>query len=275
MSSQSNNTPFHLVKPSHWPLVVSTFVLNSLLYVTIQMHYDYSDASSIFLTSMFFVVWSTFSWWFDVCVESTHGGHFTSKVRQGITLGFILFIASEVMFFFSFFWAFFHSSLSPVFNIGGIWPPLGIDVINPWGVPLLNTLILLTSGATVTRAHHAILKNQTRTVALNLDLTLILAVLFTKLQLIEYLESTFTISDSVYGSIFFLMTGFHGFHVIVGTIFLFVCLIRHDAGHFTRMYHIGFEAAIWYWHFVDVVWILLFICVYWWGGVVNYLVIPI
>jgi cytochrome c oxidase subunit 3 len=266
MSLISNNTPFHLVKPSPWPFVVSMFAFNTFVNTAIQVHYDHPDANFNFKCSLFFLVWSVFSWWFDVTVEATHGGHFTSKVRKGITLGFILFVVSEVMFFVSFFWAFFHSSLAPVYNIGGVWPPLGIDVINPWGVPLLNTLILLTSGATVTKAHHALLKNQSRLVVLNLDLTLILAVIFTKLQMFEYVESTFTISDSVYGSLFFLLTGFHGFHVLVGTIFLFVCLIRHDAGHFSRFYHLGFEAAIWYWHFVDVVWILLFISIYWWGG---------
>jgi cytochrome c oxidase subunit 3 len=267
----SNNTPFHLVKPSAWPFVTALFVLNMVLYIVIQFHYslEYNNPSSIFIISMFFVVWSAFSWWFDVMVESTHGGHFTSKVRWGIAYGFILFIASEIMFFVSFFWTFFHSSLSPVFNIGGVWPPAGIDIISPWGVPLLNTLILLTSGATVTRAHHALLKNKFRTVILNLDLTLILAILFTKLQLFEYTESSFSISDSIYGSIFYLMTGFHGFHVLIGTIFLFVCLIRYDSGHFSRVYHLGFEAAIWYWHFVDVVWIFLFICLYWWGGSIT------
>jgi len=203
MLLKTNNTPFHLVKPSPWPFVVSLFVFNTFIYITIQMHYLYPKASSIFLLSLFFFIWSLFSWWYDVIIESTFGGHFTSKVRFGITLGFILFIASEVMFFFSFFWAFFHSSLSPVFNIGGIWPPAGIDTISPWGVPLLNTLILLTSGATVTKAHHALLKNQSKTVVLNLDLTLLLAIFFTRLQLLEYTESSFTISDSVYGSLFF------------------------------------------------------------------------
>ena len=266
----TSKTPFHLVKPSLWPFASSTFVLTTFLYVIIQFHYEYSSASSTFLTSSFFLIWVAFSWWADVCIESYRGGHHTSKVRTGIRMAMVLFIVSELMFFFGFFWAFFHSSLSPVYNIGGVWPPVAVEVISPWGVPLLNTVILLASGATVTRAHHAILKNQNNTVVYNLDLTLILAILFTKLQVMEYSESTFRISDSVYGSIFYLMTGFHGIHVFIGTCFLFVCLIRMELGHFSRNYHFGFEAAIWYWHFVDVVWILLFICLYWWGGAISF-----
>ena len=142
-------------------------------------------------------------------------------------------------------------------------------MLNPLHIPLLNTVILLASGATVTRAHHAILKNQNETVTANLNYTLVLAYLFTKLQVWEYSVSTFKISDSIYGSIFYLMTGFHGIHVFIGTCFLFICLIRLELGHFSRNYHFGFEAAIWYWHFVDVVWILLFICLYWWGGAIT------
>jgi heme/copper-type cytochrome/quinol oxidase subunit 3 len=261
-----SSTPFHLVKPSSWPICVGIFLLTSLLYTVMQFHYEFSDTLSVIYVSSFFVLWTAFSWWFDVCVEAYRGGHHTSKVRSGIRMAMLLFIFSEVMFFFGFFWAFFHSSLAPVYNIGGVWPPQGIDLISPWGVPLLNTVILLTSGATVTKSHHAIIKNQESSLIYNLDLTLILAILFTKLQVMEYSESTFIISDSVYSSIFYLMTGFHGIHVFIGTCFLFVCLIRIEAGHFSRNYHFGFEAAIWYWHFVDVVWILLFICLYWWGG---------
>ncbi len=270
MASTTSKTPFHLVKPSLWPFASSVFTMTTLLYVIIQFHYNtIIDISNVFLISTFFLLWTAGSWWFDVCVESYRGGHHTDKVRIGIRMAMFLFILSEVMFFFGFFWAFFHSSLSPVYNIGGVWPPKSIDLINPWGVPLLNTAILLTSGATVTKAHHAILKNQNKTVIYNLDLTLILAIIFTKLQVMEYSESTFNISDSVYGSIFYLMTGFHGIHVFIGTCFLFVCLIRMELGHFSRNYHFGFEAAIWYWHFVDVVWILLFICLYWWGGAIT------
>ena len=269
MSLVSSTTPFHLVKPSAWPLVTSFFALSLLLFAVISMHYpQFEDSVNISLISLFFLTWTAGSWWFDIIVEGFRGGHHTIKVRQGLRMAMALFIVSEVMFFAGFFWAFFHSSVAPVYNIGGVWPPVGIDVLSPWGVPLLNTFILLASGATVTHAHHAIQLNDNYKVLYSLDLTLVLAILFTKLQLLEYCETSFTIADSVYGSLFFLMTGFHGVHVFVGTCFLAVCLFRFEAGHFSRYYHFGFEAAIWYWHFVDVVWILLFICLYWWGGTI-------
>ena len=182
-------------------------------------------------------------------------------------LGMILFIVSEIMFFFAFFWAFFHSSLSPAFNIGGTWPPVAITVIPTFGIPLTNTFLLLSSGATVTWSHHAIIVRAKKQALFSLILTLVLATLFTTLQVVEYLDSPFTISDSVFGSCFFMTTGFHGFHVFIGTIFLFVSFLRIVFNHFTSTHHFGFEAAAWYWHFVDVVWLFLFVAVYWWGGI--------
>jgi len=162
--------------------------------------------------------------------------------------------------------AFFHSSLSPTVELGAVWPPKGIQVLNPWEIPFLNTVILLTSGASVTWAHHAILAGSRSQGIMALLATLFLAVFFTGFQILEYLEAPFTISDSVYGSTFFLATGFHGFHVFIGTLFLTVCLIRFASSHFTKRHHFGFEAAAWYWHFVDVVWLFLFVSIYWWGG---------
>lgn len=261
-----STTPFHLVKASSWPIYTSIFAGTMLLFTAINFHYNYENCVSIIFTTLFLLVWSMGSWWFDISLEGFKGGHHTSKVRSGLRMAMALFILSEVMFFLGFFWALFHSSLNPVFNIGGVWPPQGIETISPWSVPLLNTLILLASGATVTKAHYAIQKNDNFEVIWNLDLTIILALIFTKIQVFEYNVSSFTISDSVYGSLFYLMTGFHGLHVLIGTCFLIVCLFRYEAGHFSSFYHFGFEAAIWYWHFVDVVWILLFICLYWWGG---------
>lgn len=261
-----SSTPYHLVKASAWPLFTGFFAGTMLLFTAINFHYDYSGAVSNIFICLFFLVWTMFSWWFDVALEGFKGGHHTAKVRSGLRMAMALFILSEVLFFAGFFWAFFHSALNPVYNIGGVWPPVGIDTISPWGVPLLNTLILLASGATVTKAHYAIQKNDSFNVIFNLDLTLILALLFTKIQVFEYNESTFTIADSIFGSLFYVMTGFHGAHVLIGTIFLFVALLRYESGHFSSFYHFGFEAAIWYWHFVDVIWILLFICLYWWGG---------
>jgi cytochrome c oxidase subunit 3 len=179
----------------------------------------------------------------------------------------ILFIVSEIMFFFAFFWGFFASSLAPTIEIGGIWPPPGINVLNPWEIPLLNTLILLLSGFTCTWAHHAMIEGKRQAVILSLGLTVILGIIFTGLQAMEYFEADFTISDGIYGSTFFLTTGFHGFHVLVGTTFLVVCFFRVLSYHFTRNHHFGFEAAAWYWHFVDVVWLFLFVSIYWWGGI--------
>jgi len=181
-------------------------------------------------------------------------------------MGYDLVHCFEVMFFFAFFWAFYASCLSPAVEIGGIWPPAGIDVLNPWEVPLLNTLILLVSGATCTWAHDAMISGDRKGVLLGLGLTVSLGAVFTGLQGIEYFDANFTISDGIYGSTFFLATGFHGFHVLVGSTFLVVCLIRANNHHFTRQHHFGFEAAAWYWHFVDVVWLFLFISIYWWGS---------
>jgi len=181
----------------------------------------------------------------------------------------ILFIVSEVMFFVSFFWAYFHFALSPAIEIGCLWPPYGIQVFNYLHIPLYNTFVLLLSGVCVTWTHNEILlknsKNKFNTY-FSLILTLILAIHFTYWQLREYIMSSFNISDSVYGSIFFMATGFHGFHVVIGTFFLFICLIRLLKGHFSMKHHLGLEFAIWYWHFVDVVWLFLYVCVYWWAS---------
>lgn len=165
-----------------------------------------------------------------------------------------------------FFGLFFHSSLAPAVEIGGIWPPKGIGVLNPWEIPFLNTLILLSSGAAVTWAHHAILAGKEQQAVYALVATVSLALVFTGFQGMEYYQAPFTVSDGIYGSTFFLATGFHGFHVIIGTIFLIICGIRQYLGHLTKKHHVGFEAAAWYWHFVDVVWLFLFVSIYWWGG---------
>ena len=177
----------------------------------------------------------------------------------------MLFILSEVCFFFAFFWAFFHRRLAPTIELGNRWPPTGINPLSPWGVPLLNTIVLLSSGVTVTWAHHAILAGNQKEGTLGLLLTVILGGYFTFLQGIEYFESRFSIRDRVYGTTFFVATGFHGLHVLIGRTFLLVCLVRHVKMHFTEGHHLGFEAAAWYWHFVDVVWLFLFVSIYWWG----------
>ena len=215
---------------------------------------------------VFLLVHTNFFWWRDIIRESTYQGHHTTTVQAGLKSGMVLFIVSEIMFFLAFFWAFFHSSLAPTIEIGAVWPPKGIDVLNPWEIPFLNTVILLTSGATVTWAHHAILAGQKTQGMVSLAATIILAAIFTGFQVIEYIEAPFTITDGIYGSTFFMATGFHGFHVFIGTIFLFICLLRLNANQFSTHQHFGFEAAAWYWHFVDVVWLFLFVAIYWWGG---------
>lgn len=207
-----------------------------------------------------------FVWWRDVIRESTLEGHHTKVVQLGLRYGFILFIVSEVMFFFAFFWAFFHSSLAPAVEIGGIWPPKGIGVLNPWEIPFLNTLILLSSGAAVTWAHHAILAGKEQQAVYASVATVSLALVFTGFQGMEYYQAPPTVPDGIHGSTFPSATGFHGFHVIIGTIFPIICGIRQYLGHLTKKHHVGFEAAAWYWHFVDVVWLFLFVSIYWWGG---------
>lgn len=257
--------PFHLVDPSPWPFLASFAALLTTFGGVMYMH-GYMGGDSLALTGFFMILYTMFVWWRDVIRESTYQGHHTSTVQAGLKSGMILFIVSEIMFFLAFFWAFFHSSLAPTIEIGAVWPPKGIDVLNPWEIPFLNTLILLTSGATVTWAHHAILAGQKTQGMLSLVLTVVLAAIFTGFQAIEYIEAPFTISDGIYGSTFFMATGFHGFHVFIGTIFLLICFFRLWANQFSTHQHFGFEAAAWYWHFVDVVWLFLFVAIYWWGG---------
>lgn len=255
---------FHLVDPSPWPLVTSVATLTSLSGAVMWFH-GYNNGGLIASTGLIFLFLSAAIWWRDIIREGTFEGHHTTYVQRGLKFGMLLFIVSEVMFFFAFFWAYFHSSLVPNLEVGSVWPPLGITPFNPWGVPLLNTVILLSSGASVTWAHHALISGHHKQVVTGLVLTVVLAAIFTSLQALEYHEATFTIADGIYGSTFFLATGFHGIHVLIGTIFLTVCLFRQMKFHFTRQHHIGFEAAAWYWHFVDVVWLFLFVVVYWWG----------
>lgn len=257
--------PFHLVDPSPWPIFGSLGALASTIGGVMYMH-SFVGGGLLCSLGLTMLLYTMFVWWRDVIRESTYEGHHTSLVQSGLRYGMILFIVSEIMFFFAFFWAFFHSSLSPTIDIGAVWPPKGIDVLDPWGIPFLNTLILLSSGAAVTWAHHAILAGLKKQAVYGLLATVLLALVFTCFQGMEYVEAPFTISDGIYGSTFFLATGFHGFHVIIGTIFLAICCIRQYMGHFTQKHHFGFEAAAWYWHFVDVVWLFLFVSIYWWGG---------
>jgi heme/copper-type cytochrome/quinol oxidase subunit 3 len=257
--------PFHLVDPSPWPLSAATAAFLRTTGSVMSFH-GYSGGTYTAYFGLFRLLFTFTVWWRDVIREATFEGQHTTLVQLGHRMGMILFIASEVMFFRAFFWAFFWAARSPTPEIGSVWPPKGIEVLNAWEVPFLNTLILLTSGASVTWAHHAIVVGNRDQSVQALLITVGLAVAFTALQAFEYVNAQFTISDSVYGSTFYMATGFHGFHVFIGTCFLTVNLVRVIRNHFTRTHHFGFEAAAWYWHFVDVVWLFLFVTIYWWGG---------
>jgi cytochrome c oxidase subunit 3 len=301
---------YHLVDPSPWPVAAAVSVTVTAVGLIIWMRSMGEGAAGlfgaqgpwVFALGVAGLIATAFMWWRDV-IREAHGGDHTPVVQLHLRYGMILFIASEVMFFVAWFWAYFDSSLFPgdirmLDNVneavgmvqrnallGGHWPPVPVDAteaalpstgapiggyfkgtFDPWSVPLVNTLILLSSGCTVTWAHHALLKNDRRGLIIGLILTVLLGMTFTGLQAFEYHHAAFSYGGHIYGSTFFMATGFHGAHVIIGTIFLTVCLLRAIAGHFKPEQHFGFEAAAWYWHFVDVVWLFLFACIYVWGA---------
>jgi cytochrome c oxidase subunit 3 len=257
------NHSFHIVDISPWPLFRS---FRALIIVTGLTCWFNLQTMRLFIVGAILTTLISFQWWRDVSRESRYQGLHTNIVSNGIKLGIILFITSEVLFFFSFFWGFFHNRLAPSLELGIAWPPNGITPFNPYQVPLLNTIILLASGVTITWAHHALIENFFRKRKTRLGLTLLLGVYFSFLQGLEYTDSSFCISDSSYGSRFFIITGFHGLHVLIGSAFILVTLVRITSFVFSKAHHFGFEAAAWYWHFVDVVWLLLYIRLYWWGS---------
>ena len=258
--------PFHLVDPSPWPLLVSISALNITSSGVLYMH-NYKSAFILLMVGFTFLFLFMYRWFGDIVLESTFEGNHTKAVVDGLKMGMILFIVSEVMFFFSFFWSFFHSAVSPSIAINCLWPPLHIQILDPWVLPFDNTAILLMSGVTVTWCHRAIYQGALSQAKISLFYTVVLGVWFIIQQYIEYTGASFSINDSIYGSVFYMATGFHGFHVIIGTIFLFFCLIRLLKNHFTIEQHFGFDAAAWYWHFVDVVWLFLFVTIYWWSSI--------
>lgn len=255
--------PFHLVEYSPWPLTGALGAF-SLTVGTAAWFHNYTSLPAIL--GLLIISLTIIQWWRDIVREGTFLGHHTSLVTKGLRWGIILFITSEVIFFFAFFWAFFHRRLAPTPELGCRWPPTGITPLNPFSVPLLNTTVLLASGVTVTWAHHRLIEKSQKETTQALFLTILLGGYFTFLQAGEYIEASFSIADRIYGSTFFVATGFHGLHVLIGSTFLFICLIRNLFIHFSRRHHFGFEAAAWYWHFVDVVWIFLYLCIYWWGS---------
>ena len=263
--SNFQSHPFHLVSPSPWPI----FTSGSLLIVTtsgvLKMH-AFPVAQDFLYIALVLVITSMSFWFRDVVSEATYLGNHTSAVQRGLNMGVGLFIVSEALFFLAIFWTFFHSALSPAVEMGAEWPPSGIDSINPFELPLLNTVILLSSGFTVTYAHHSLIQGYRRGALYALAFTVILALIFTVLQGVEYTVSSFTFSDCTFGSCFYFGTGFHGLHVMIGTAFIGVGLWRFLAYHFTENHHLGFESSILYWHFVDIVWLILFISIYYWGS---------
>nr|ASM82727.1 cytochrome c oxidase subunit III [Eosembia sp. FS-2017] len=258
-----NNQPFHLTQMSPWPVLMGLSVTTTIMSILMWFHLYSMKFFMITMLSSFLI---SFLWWKDISRESTFQGNHTSPVMKEIRWGMILFITSEILFFTSFFWAFFHSSLSPNIDLGMNWPPKNILTIKPSQIPLLNTIILLSSGASITWAHHCIMKSNLNESIVSVLLTVMLGLIFTLFQIFEYFESSFSISDSTYGSTFFVSTGFHGIHVIIGTMFIMFTMNRLMNMSFSSNHHLGFEAASWYWHFVDVVWLFLFIMIYWWGS---------
>ena len=254
---------YHLVDPSPWPVLGA---IGAFLITAGAVWWFHEGPPWVMVIGVAVVFYTMFVWWRDVIREAVHEGHHTPVVQLGLRYGMLLFIASEVMFFLAWFWAYFNASLYPTEQIGGIWPPEGIATFNPWHLPLVNTLILLTSSTTVTWAHHAVRAGNKKGAVQGLIVTVVLGLLFTCVQAYEYSQAPFAFDGGIYGSTFFMATGFHGAHVIIGTLFLIVCLFRAAAGHFKPEHHFGLEAAAWYWHFVDVVWIFLFSCIYVWGA---------
>ncbi len=282
--SHAKHHDYHLVDPSPWPFTGAVgalfMAIGGVAWMQSLKGNDFFllgvnlAGPWIFFIGLAVVLYTMFAWWSDT-VKEAHEGHHTRVVSLHLRYGMIMFIASEVMFFVAWFWAFFDASLFPdeaaqvarAEFLGGQWPPAGLEVLDPWHLPLYNTIILLLSGTTVTWAHHALLHNDRKGLVWGLTLTVALGVLFSFVQVYEYMHAPFQFSQSIYGATFFMATGFHGFHVFVGTIFLLVCLLRAMGGDFTPKQHFGFEAAAWYWHFVDVVWLFLFASIYVWASV--------
>ena len=260
--SGGHSHSYHLVEPSPWPAVGAASAFVTAIGTIMYMH-EMPFGGALIGIGLIAILATMYMWWRDVIREAEFQGHHTPIVQLGMRYGMILFIASEVMFFVAFFWAFFDASLYPD---TGIWPPAEVEPFDAFDIPLANTLILLLSGCTVTWAHAALLEGNRRALVNGLGITILLGMAFTALQAYEYVHASFGFTDGIYSSTFYMATGFHGFHVIVGTCFLIVCWFRARAGHFRPDHHFGFEAAAWYWHFVDVVWLFLFICIYWWGG---------
>jgi len=255
------NQPYHLVNYSPWAFLAR---VNALSIATGLLLRFSSARWVLFFWGGLITALVSYQWWRDIRREGAYEGNHVGKVYSGLYLRIIFFIISEIFFFFSFFWGYFHRRLSINIELGFIWPPVGLIRFNPYRIPLLNRVVLLSSGVTVTWAHHRILSGDYNRRHYGFLLTLLLGGYFTFLQALEYIERFFCLRDRVYGSIFFLATGFHGVHVIVGRLYLLIRYFRLSKGGINSEHHVGVELSIWYWHFVDVVWLFLYIFVYWW-----------
>lgn len=253
---------FHLVEIRRWPVLISLRVSNLILNLYLSIK-SLCDLNFVFSAFSFIFIW--YLWNRDVVRERTFSGFHTFKVKSSLKLGIILFITSEIIFFFSFFWTFFYASINPSVEIGNKWPPEGVESINPLHIPLLNTLILVSSGVSVTFRHHILLSMNFDKRVKWLRITAVLGIYFSVLQVLEYKFLSYTIMDSVFGSLFFLATGFHGLHVLIGSMMILVRILRHKLFHFSASQHVGFELTCWYWHFVDLIWLFLYLFIYWWG----------
>lgn len=257
--------PFHVTKESPWPILTAGSVLATL--ASFAQWFNNVEGSGISLTiGLISTVTASVIWWADVVKESTIIGLHTKVVARSHAIGVSLFIVTEAIVFVSIFWAYFHSSLAPTVELGTQWPPVGITALSPITIPFSNTILLISSGATVTFAHHAIFKKDRQSILEGIIITILLAIVFTGLQGYEYSDAPFSIHDGAYGTCFYFGTGGHGIHVIVGTLFLAVAIFRAILYHFTSQHHVGIESPILYWHFVDAVWLFLFVSVYWWGS---------
>lgn len=254
--------PFHLVRVSPWPFLTSlsflSFALGVIIIVRLMNFY-------FFLFSILLLLYSSFLWSQDIHREGCYEGSHNEETTLGFKVGIVLFIFSEIFFFLGMFWRYFHLAESPDFSLGGVWPPVGVDTFDPKGIPFLNTVLLVSSGVSVTWSHHALEKGQFKLRVFSLFSTVFLGIFFTILQLTEYYVARFTFSCSSYSSVYFMGTGFHGLHVIIGRVLLLICLVRFRFLRVSPHHSVGFECSVWYWHFVDIVWFFLYLIFYWWG----------
>ena len=256
--------PSHEVTPSPWPIYMSFSLLSLGLTLGLLMH-GYILSTWWLILAVSVVISTIFLWTRDIVIEGTYLGGHTIAVKRGLNIGFLIFVGTEIMIFIALFWGYFHSAMSPSIEIGCQWPPVGITSIKPTELPLLNTIILLSSGATVTWAHESVLSKNRNNALLGLFITTLLIIIFVLCQICECNSATFNITDSVYGSIFYATTGLHFIHMIMLSLMLAICTGRMYVYHFTATHHVNLETTILYLHVLDIIWLFIYIVFYWWG----------